>query len=589
MEKKYALLFLLATLNIKVFALGGGTYTVGTGGDYTTLPAAITAVNGGITGAVTLLLMDDSYTVTSPLIIQAGANINSTNTLTIKPNSGKSLVIITGSLTNSIFKINGASYITIEGSNNGTLSKKSLTSTFDGGNNGFDDNITTTPSIKTYVNNTFTYPTTTLASGGIADQPYCLFIRGDRTICLSQGASAPPNSTILRAKGVLNQTGGTNSILKGYSGTSGYYYMIGNPYASSIDLTHVIDGTRSSANNGFVLNQVTVWDPKLYGTYGDGAYVTWNNGIWSATVDDGGSYPSGSGNPPIIQSGQAFMLQSNSSTVNVQFQEDDKATTEFNVFGKSSNLSNSVIPIVYTNLMAEDNVSLIDGVAAGFANKFSASVDDDAQKKFNDANSISINRNGKNLAIELKPKLKQEDTLFFKLNVKAQTYALRIFAKDVSKSSLIDGLFIDKYLNRHIPIQFTSSYSYKFEANADTNSYKNRFMLVLKPGDFAKSFINQSTSITKNNIQGKILIYSNPIYTNDFTLSMSGMQKGKYSIDIYNENGSVVITRHLDYKSHTKNYKIQVNQNWANGLYMLKIRNQDGQIVNSLKLILSRG
>jgi hypothetical protein len=102
-----------------------GTKTVGTGGDFATLTAAVAAYNSStcISGNVVFNLTNTSYTAAAgevfPITINANANAGS-NTLTIKPNT---TATITGASLSSIIKINGGDRIIIDGSNNGSTSK----------------------------------------------------------------------------------------------------------------------------------------------------------------------------------------------------------------------------------------------------------------------------------------------------------------------------------------------------------------------------------------------------------------------------------------------------------------------------------
>ena len=95
-----------------------GTYTVGVGGNFTTLTAAVNAYNTiCIGGPVLFSLIDNSYpSETFPIIINSNAYASAVNTLTIKPAAGITPVI-TGSNANGIIKLSGADYVTIDGSN----------------------------------------------------------------------------------------------------------------------------------------------------------------------------------------------------------------------------------------------------------------------------------------------------------------------------------------------------------------------------------------------------------------------------------------------------------------------------------------
>ncbi len=88
---------------------------------YLTITAALADLNPlGVSGPVNFLLNDATYPAeTFPLAINiAGTAPTAVNTVTFKPNTGVTSTI-SGSSTSSIFQLNGADYITIDGSNSG--------------------------------------------------------------------------------------------------------------------------------------------------------------------------------------------------------------------------------------------------------------------------------------------------------------------------------------------------------------------------------------------------------------------------------------------------------------------------------------
>ncbi|WP_234110990.1 hypothetical protein, partial [Chryseobacterium sp. R2A-55] len=111
-----------AAVSKKAVALSG-TYTVGTGGDYATLSAAVADFNSAaITGPVTFNLTDATYpSETFPIKIEENAGSSATNTLTIKPATGVD-AIISGNAA-ILFQINAADYVIFDGSNNGSTSQ----------------------------------------------------------------------------------------------------------------------------------------------------------------------------------------------------------------------------------------------------------------------------------------------------------------------------------------------------------------------------------------------------------------------------------------------------------------------------------
>ncbi|MEO6669820.1 MAG: hypothetical protein ABIN36_10115 [Ferruginibacter sp.] len=107
-----------------------GTYTVGIGGDFTTLTAAVNAYNTAcaISGATVFELTDNSYpSETFPIAILPHPDASAANTLTIRPSATAS-PLITGVVAGAqIINLNGARYIIFDGRQAGTGTTKSLT------------------------------------------------------------------------------------------------------------------------------------------------------------------------------------------------------------------------------------------------------------------------------------------------------------------------------------------------------------------------------------------------------------------------------------------------------------------------------
>jgi hypothetical protein len=103
-----------------------GTYTVGSGGDFTTLTAAVAAYNNFcLSGPVVFSLIDANYATneTFPIVINSNSFSNLTNTLTIKPATGVTSSIIGTAASGGLIRLNGADNVIVDGSNNGTDSR----------------------------------------------------------------------------------------------------------------------------------------------------------------------------------------------------------------------------------------------------------------------------------------------------------------------------------------------------------------------------------------------------------------------------------------------------------------------------------
>ncbi len=98
-----------------------GTYTVGVGGNYTTLKAAVDDYNTKcLAGPVVFSLTDATYpSEVFPITINQVAGASSVNTLTIKPAVGVT-PSISGSSSSALIVLNGADFIVIDGSNGNT-------------------------------------------------------------------------------------------------------------------------------------------------------------------------------------------------------------------------------------------------------------------------------------------------------------------------------------------------------------------------------------------------------------------------------------------------------------------------------------
>ena len=107
-----------------------GSFNVGTGQTYTTLTAAVAALNSGpIGGPITLTLTDASYSAeTLPITINANAGTSAVNTVTIKPATGVTPTI-SGSHATAIISLNGCDFVTIDGSNTVGGTSRDLTIT----------------------------------------------------------------------------------------------------------------------------------------------------------------------------------------------------------------------------------------------------------------------------------------------------------------------------------------------------------------------------------------------------------------------------------------------------------------------------
>ncbi|MGN6214296.1 T9SS type A sorting domain-containing protein [Parafilimonas sp.] len=444
---------------------------------------------------------------------------------------------------------------------------------------GYDYHSTSNPSLQYWNNTAWAAPPSTIGSNKLTDHhSWYVFVRGDRHICLD-GINGD-NITTLRSKGTLNQIGGINQRLQlspaGMAANN--FFMVGNPYASPINLETIVNASRV---NGFYADKVWVMDPKVSGNNGVGGYVTWTKNVgWVPNDPDRVTASYAQDDPAVIQSGQGFMVYSSGTNAQVQFLEQDKVTLEGNVYGIRARQPK--YPVIFTNLTKTGGEEMIDGVAAAFDAGLSASVDEkDVQKLWNPGENIALIRDNQGLSVEKRPLAGKQDTLFYRLYLRQQPYALSIFSGSFPQQDLpAYAWLIDKYLHKQILVNLKDTTVYNFTPNTDTNSYRNRFMLVfnVKAKPNADSFIYKV----------KARIYPNPVNGKTFNLELQNGQKGKYTINIFTSSGRLVATRTLNYEYRQDTYTIHVPATIVAGNYIVQVMDSADKAVSAISLIISK-
>ncbi|WP_417266714.1 fibronectin type III domain-containing protein, partial [Brumimicrobium sp.] len=249
--------------------------------------------------------------------------------------------------------------------------------------NGFDGTATGNPSMFTVdvVNQQFQAITNTDVHTLTAGNPYLLFVRGDRSIDLTNNEAS--SETVLRATGSLFT--GTN-IQNFNTEDAGDFVMFGNPYQSTVNLNSVFAGSTNLNTNQFY-----VFDPSL----GDhGAYVT--------VLLPGGTNTSGSAANEYLQPGQGGQIATATAGVSsVVFNEIDKSPGEFTSTNRPLSGNDMLTVQLYTteNFNNEGPVHDSFGIifAEGNNNELTTA---DAVKPMNFYENLGINHNGTYLSIE---------------------------------------------------------------------------------------------------------------------------------------------------------------------------------------------
>lgn len=339
-------------------------------------------------------------------------------------------------------------------------------------NNGFD--------YKTPKNSLLAYNATTDAFTGIsntnvsiaAEPGYFIYIRGNRIASPSAIITGNNSTTTLRITGTLNNGNQTPSSV-----SADKFALIGNPYASAINLRNVVAAGGSAGTSYYV------WDPKLAGSYNLGAFQTLTlSGGNYIIVPGGGSYGGTGSIVNNIESGAAFFVTATSTAGTVTINEASKAAGSNMVFRPGSTATEKNL---ITNLFAvtANGKSLSDGNIVFFGDEYSNDVDGvDSRKNSTFGENLSIIRNSKELVAERRKIPAANDTIQFSMYyLKNIPYELQILGDQLHQSNML-AFLEDKFLNTSTPINLddTTNYSFTVTANVATKA-ADRFRIVFKP------------------------------------------------------------------------------------------------------------
>ncbi len=354
--------------------------------------------------------------------------------------------------------------------------------------NGFDQSPTNSPTLKIYntaSNGFVAFPASPGTFTPIKSYSgYMIYIRGDRSIDLSQGTNAAITATTLRMKGAVN-TGKQTSIVNATNFT-----VLGNPYPAAIDFGTI---TRTNVKNSFY-----VWDPKLAGSQGLGGYVTvsWNSGTSSYDVTT-----SASGVSQYIPSGEAILVESldavNPGTVVIK--ETDKTTNGSDaMFGRATVAGQKLRINLYSQ--QNDAASLLDGVLTTYDNNNSNQLDNnDVKKLTTESENISLQREERPLAIERRKTITDNDVTFLNIaNMKQQQYKFEIITQELNKAGLT-AVLKDKFsaeLNNTV-LNTNGTTEIEFSVTDNPASYAaDRFSIVFSKGTIPAVFAFKSIKAT---------------------------------------------------------------------------------------------
>ena len=415
--------------------------------------------------------------------------------------------------------------------------------------NGFDDTDTDNPSLFTFNNSLVNQSggaaweavtsTSNILSAGT---PYRLFVRGDRTIDLTDN-NDPATPTTLKATGDIY----TGDYLPSISAHNGNFNFIGNPYQAVVDVTALTFS--GDVNSNFIY----IWDPSFNS---DGGFVTVDTS--NGTNNSGGSLNF----DEFIQPGQAFFIRNKltvTTTPSITFTEASKnvgkiKTTTFSV-DEISQLT------LQMNRISENGERLVDAVGLRFSENYQNEVNDgDAGKMGNSGENLALVNTNKLLSIERReiPTENQEIQLFTN-NLTEENYNFKIQLVDWNADD--EAYIFDSYLDTTTPISTNDVYNFSVDQGIEESTSITRFSLIFNPTTLSNIDFTESS----------IKIYPNP--TNGRLNINLSSESTLENIKIYNLLGEMVM--------ESKKQNLNINK-LAAGVYLLEIKTTEGLLTKKV-------
>jgi hypothetical protein len=357
--------------------------------------------------------------------------------------------------------------------------------------------------------------------------------------------------TTLRATGTL-LTGD-----KTYATTANKYAFIGNPYASPLDLTAMLNNT-SNATASFGGN-VWVWDANVLGTYSVGTYNLFDFAASNYSNTSNNANISGAQ----IQSGQAFFVKST-----------DGATFTIKETHKGSVFTNAVFrsgtpEILRANLFKQVNNEWSGRDGAMTVILSDAAANQTPNKMANGSENIAFTKNGASFASNHHLPLVASDVLNVKVwnTTAGANYKLKINTEAFTATNLTATLE-DLFTNSRTPINLEgAAVEYPFTVTTDALSSGDRFRIVFQ------NAVLGTNNPTANGFQ----IVPNPVTGDSFQVNLGTLATGTYSYSIYNAIGQEIEKGTLNNATQNTNYEVKMSTA-ATGIYVMKIKGNDNSV-----------
>jgi hypothetical protein len=408
-------------------------------------------------------------------------------------------------------------------------------------------------------NNTWSAITNTTTASSMMDgsknKPFMAFVTGPYG---TNNVTAGATETTLRATGTL-LTGD-----KTYPTVANKYTFIGNPYASPLDLTAILNNT-SNATASFGGN-VWVWDANVLGTYSVGTYNLFDFAASNYSYTSSNANISGAQ----IQSGQAFFVKSTDGA-NFSIKEAHKGSVFTNAVFRSG-----APEIMRVNLYKQVNNEWAGRDGAMTVILADANANQTPNKMANGTENIAFTKNGANFASNHHLPLVATDVLNVKVwnTTASANYKLKINTEQFATTNL-SATLEDLFTNARTPLSLDgSAVEYPFSVTTDALSTGDRFRIVFQTSTLGTT-IPTATSFS---------IIPNPVTGDSFQVNLGSLATGTYSYSICNAIGQEVEKGSINTTTQNTNYTVKFRETAATGIYIMKIKGSDNSVFTA-KLI----
>ena len=408
------------------------------------------------------------------------------------------------------------------------------------GSNGFDATETGNLSFYDYDNTTqaWTDVANTDVDNLAAGKPYRLYVRGDRTIDLTDNEAQ--GETVLRATGDLVIG---DVVADGLGETANDFSFIGNPYQATVDASSI---TFDNVEPGFYW----VWDPNMNA---DGSYVV-------VDLSDGSNAGTSQANQ-FLQPGQAaFVRTLADGPASVTFTEASKNVDEVSNAVFSDNNEPRLNLRLYESQTMQDGGMEFDAIGIRFKSNGNNAVDgQDAPKMGNPAENLARLHGNDFLTIENRELPQDGEELSLALyNYEHANYTFEADLSDFAENVTV--YLNDNYTGEQTVLENGLNH---VDFNVDSSIPESVSMTR-----FTFSF-EVTTLGVSDEFDSAFSVYPNPVTNQAFTIQTSHLAGEDVDLKLFNISGQAVMSQNLKVNSNGA-LNVQTSQ-LSSGVYILEL------------------